>query len=313
MEPMRWIALLTVALAACTPTGTPSPPPTAAGASAAAVAPAASEPAARQLPAAEPTRPTLQAFRARAEQACVAAARQVQATPLRGDPLRDGATGADRQAAVAHYRAMAGAWTTAANDLFTFGMPAHKGARNLITALDTVAQYSQQTAEFLSGGDLPTAQAGVAAVDDAFADADRIARRLGMSPVSQCGEHRLRLRRATRVRVNAYDFGFEVGSVSSGPTKFVLRNSGTERHHLFVVRLRSAGTLGEAIRADRAGENPGAFLLGQGNVSPVARPGERVTVDVRLRSGSYGLLCFVASPDGTPHAYKGMAAEISVP
>lgn len=313
MEPMRWIALLAVALAACTPTGTPSPAPTAAGASAAAVTPAASQPPAPQLPAVEPTRPTLQAFRARAEDACAAAARKVQAAPLRGDPLRDGATAADRRAAVAHYRAMAGAWTTVADDLFTFGMPAHKGGRKLVTALDTVAQYSQQTAEFLGGGDLPTSQAGVAAVDDAFAAADRIAARLGMPPVSQCGEDRLRLRNPTRVRVNAYDFGFEVGPVSSGPTRFVLHNSGTERHHLFVVRLRGAGTLGEAVRADRAGQDPGAFLLGQGNVSPVARPGERSTVDARLRSGSYGVLCFIASPDGTPHAYKGMAAEISVP
>jgi hypothetical protein len=80
-----------------------------------------------------------------------------------------------------------------------------------------------------------------------------------------------------------------------------------------VVRLRQPGTLDDALRADREGQLPGSFLADGGTVSPVVRPGERTSVDVKLRAGSYGLLCFVASPDGTPHAFKGMAVEISVP
>lgn len=307
---MRLFVLLAVALAACTPS---SSPPPAAQAPVPAAPPAASAPAPQpQLPAAEPAAPTLRQFRRQAETACAAAAREVNAYPLAGDPLRDDATAQDRRAAVAHYRAMAGAWRKVAEDLWVFGLPDEKAGELLITRVDTVAQYSQQTAEFLDDGDLPTAQAAVAAVEESLRNADAIARRIGMTPISECGLKVRRLSGVTPVPVDAFDFDFDAGAVSAGPTRFVMRNRGRERHQLFVVRLRNGGTLAEAIRADRAGQTPSQFLAGDGDVSPVALPGGRTTVDVRLRQGAYGLVCFVASPDGTPHAYKGMATEIFV-
>ena len=307
---MRWIVVIAVMVAACSsppPPATPSPSP-------APATPGVAESEAPQLPAAEPVVPSRQEFVARAEQACRTVARRMQRVPLAGDPLAESATAADRNAAIAHYQERAGAWTAAADDLWAFGLPKpRKVPERLITALDTVAQYSQQTAEFFSASDLPTAQAGVGAVADAVDDADAIARRLGMTPFSECGLRQRRLEDARRVPVQALDFDFSVAAAQAGPARFVVRNAGQERHHLFVVRLAAAGTLAEALRADRAGESPGALLRGKGAVSPVAVPGERATLDVVLRPGAYGLLCFLASPDGTPHAYKGMSAEILVP
>lgn len=308
---MRWIALLVVAVIGCT-----SPPPPPAATPAPTPAPGAAPPRGQATPdelaAAEPQAPSLREFRTRAAATCTASRRLLRRAPLLGDPLREGAGPADLRAAVAHYQARSAAWTAAADDLWTFGLPKNPAALKLITALDTAAQYSQQTAELLTAQDLPTAQAGVAAVEDAMKDADAVARRLNIPPPSECERSVVRLDGARPRAVDAFDFGFDVADVDPGPTRFVLRNRGEERHHLFVVRLRTAGTVLDAVRADRAGEPPGQFLAGAGKVSPVARPGEQATVDIDLRPGSYALLCFLASPDGTPHAYKGMAAEIFV-
>lgn len=312
---MRWIALLVVAVAACTsapPAPAPAPAPPAATPAPTPAQEARAKQTPDELPAAEPTPPSLREFRARAVATCTEARRVLRASPLQGDPLRDGATQADLQAAVAHYRARSAAWTAAADDLWNFGLPKRPAAQSLITALDTAAQYSQQAAEFLTAQDFPTAQAAVAAVDDAMKEADAVARRLNIPPPSGCDRPTVRLPGARKRAVDAFDFGFAVAEGGPGPTRFVLRNTGEERHHLFVVRLRNAGTVLDAVRADRAGEPPGQFLAGAGKVSAVAHPGERATVDINLRPGSYALLCFVASRDGTPHAYKGMATEISV-
>jgi hypothetical protein len=196
--------------------------------------------------------------------------------------------------------------------LFEFGLPRRRAGQDLITALDTVAQYSKQVADFLDAGDAAGAQSALGATDEALRQANRIARRLDLGPLESCGFSPRLLRNTRRVAVTATDFAFEVGAVVPGRTRFVLRNAGREHHQLFVVRLRAPGTLNAAVQADRDGGEPGQFLARRSTVSDVAAPGGRARADLDLRPGSYGLLCFVASVDGTPHAYKGMAIEISV-
>ena len=262
------------------------------------------------LAAAEPQLPSLAEFRRVAAQACIGATATIGGVPLRGDPLHASADRADRTAAMRHYRAAAAAWTAAASELWDFGLPEQAVGQRLITALDTLAQYSHQTAELLQAGDDAGAQAALDAVDDASRQADRFALRLGIGRLAECGIRRARLDGARRVPVDAADFTFGVNGVRAGPTRFVVRNRGDEPHHLVVVRLAEPGTLDEAVRADREGENPRPYL-GRGRaISEEIGPGARTTLDVRLPPGPYGLLCFVASPDGTPHAYKGMAVEI---
>ena len=306
---MRWVcAGLMVLVAACVPggqTAEPSQRPTPAQAT-------ASEPVPGQLPAAEPQLPSLADFRAEAAQSCAQAAATIAAVPLRGDPLHPSARPADRKVAVRHFRAVAAAWTKAAGDLWDFGLPERAVGQRLITALDTLAQYSHQTAETLQAGDDAGAQAALGAMDEAGQQANRTALRLGIGRLEECGVAPVRLPSPRRTRIDAEDFFFAVDEVRRGPTRFVLRNRGTEPHQLFVVRLSQAGTLDDAVRADRRQEDPGAFLGDGRAVSSVVEPGGRTTLDVRLPPGPYGLLCLVASADGTPHAYKGMATEIAV-
>ena len=308
---MRWVLALLLLVCACTPDADPSASPS--GTSSPAPGATAEPAPPTQLPAAEPQLPTLAAFRRRAAQSCATASIAIAAAPLTGDPLLPNAPRRHVAAAVTHYRAAAAAWTAAANDLWDFGLPSQRVARSLVTSLDTVAQYSHQTAELLAARDREGAQSGLSAVDAALKDTNRVARRLGIGRIDECGTGSGKLPGAHRVQVNALDFSFVAATPRRGPNRFVLHNAGSEPHHLFVVPLREEGTLDDALRADRFTSRPGRFLRGAGAVSPVAAPGETVTIDMRLRPGVYGLLCFVASEDGTPHAYKGMASEIVVP
>ena len=305
----RWavLASLAVALTSCTPG-----PPVAAPATAPAPAPSAGATAPGNLAAAEPAPPSLAAFRREAERACATAVAKIDAAPLRGDPLSGDPPADAVAAAVEHYRQAAAAWSAAAGQLWEFGLPRRKAGQNLITALDTVGQYSKQTADYLQAGSTPEAQAVLGAVDVAKRQADRIAASIGIGPLEDCGSKPRVLANARREPVTAADFTFGVGAVRPGRTRFVVRNDGDELHQLFVVRLREQGTTGAAVREDRDGGNPGRYLANKGAATPVIVPGEQGSVDVKLRTGPYALLCFVASKDGTPHAYKGMATEIFV-
>ena len=301
------VLLAVLLISACTSTAPPTASPT---------LPAPGMPSApaspESLAAAEPPPPTLREFRRQADLACEAAAATIAKAPLRRDPLAAQARPRDVRAAVGYFRAASAAWTTAAGQLWEFGLPERRAGEKLITSLDTVGQYSKQAADFLQQGDLASAQAAVGAVDTALRDANRIALALGLTRLEDCGKPLLIVRNPTKHVVTATDFAFAVGAVTPGATRFVVSNDGREDHQLFVVRLRAAGTLTEAVREDRAGGRPSAYLAGEGAVSPVVRPGQRSRLDVKLRPGPYGLVCFVASPDGTPHAYKGMATEIFV-
>ena len=304
---MRWICAVVLLLVACQPGGDPTARPSPSNLQA-----LGTDQAPEGLAAAEPELPSLSAFRRRAQQACATATAAIASNPLRGDPLRPQARGADVHAAVAHYRAAAAAWTAAAGDLWDFGIPKQKVGQKLITALDTLAQYDHQAAELLRSGDSGGAQAALGAVHAATNEADRFAQRLGIGRLQDCGPPRPSIRRSRPVAVTAQDFSFSAEDVAAGPTRFVLTNAGREPHHLFVVRLAQAGTLNEAVRADRRQSSPGEFLRRQSAVSVTADPGTTTALDMRLKPGPYGLLCFVASEDGTPHAYKGMALEIDV-
>lgn len=299
------VLLLIAAVAACDPAPTqPGAQPTG----------AISEAAAPELPAADPVPPSLQAFAAEAEAACAAAVAAIEAAPLRGDPLASYAKRRDVRAAARHYSAAAREWSEAAGALFAFGTPAGPRGQRFIAALDVLAMRSRQVAQALSQGDDEATQSTLAAAEQALYEADSAGRALGLGPLEDCGEATLRAAGRRRVVVKAVDFEFLLAAdgVRAGATRFVLRNRGEEEHQLFVVPLREPGTLGAAVAADRRGDPPGPFLAGRGEATAVALPGERTTLDVVLERGPYGFICYVPSPDGTPHAFKGMWREINV-
>jgi hypothetical protein len=276
------------------------------------------EPAAQgapsELPAADPVPPSVAVFAAEATGACATARAVLDARPLRGDPLTSYATRRDVRAAVRHYSAAARAWSDAAGSLFEFGTPEDPRGQRFIAALDVLAMRSRQVAEALAARDADTAQSMLGAKEQALFEADAAGRELGLGPLSRCGEASPRAAGRRRVLVNGVDFAFRVATptLGAGATRFVLRNRGEEEHQLYVVPLRQPGTLTAAVAADRRGEPLGLFLADRGAATAVAQPGERATLDMELEPGPYGFVCFVASPDGTPHAYKGMTLEVAV-
>ena len=115
---------------------------------------------------------------------------------------------------------------------------------------------------------------------------------------------------AARVDVVATDYAFKFdGPIAAGRTSFVLTNEGKEAHFLLVAKLKEGVTVEEAL----AMEDPEAVIEGEwetGAAAPGGDDEEVITFD--LEPGTYALLCFIPSADGTPHAALGMHAELIV-
>jgi hypothetical protein len=115
---------------------------------------------------------------------------------------------------------------------------------------------------------------------------------------------------ATRVDVVAKDYEFEVTpTLAAGRTSFVLTNHGTEAHFLLVSKLKDGVPMDEAL----AMEDPSGVIEGEWESGLAVADGtdeEVITLD--LVPGKYALLCFVPNADGTPHAFMGMATEVTV-
>ena len=107
----------------------------------------------------------------------------------------------------------------------------------------------------------------------------------------------------------ATDYAFDIPAVEAGRTSFVLTNDGHEAHFLLLVKLAEGVTLEQAL----ATEDPTGMIEGEwdtGLAAPGGEDEEVITID--LEPGTYGALCFVAGPDGTPHAFMGMQKEFTV-
>jgi hypothetical protein len=117
---------------------------------------------------------------------------------------------------------------------------------------------------------------------------------------------------ATEVDVTASEYTFDIpDGVAAGRTSFVLSNAGQEAHFMSLTRILQ-GTLEEALAFQ--GDPEEAGLVEGIADSNLAAPGgddvEVVTAD--LEPGDYAMLCFVPGPDGTPHAFLGMAVPFTV-
>lgn len=119
---------------------------------------------------------------------------------------------------------------------------------------------------------------------------------------------------ATRVDVTAseYTFAFDT-AVPTGRTSFVLTSTGKEAHFMALSRIADGHTLDEALAYDGDPADAG-LVTNPVPSSNIAAPGgadeEVLTVD--LTAGSWAMLCFIGGPDGTPHAFMGMAVPFTV-
>ncbi|WP_025413642.1 hypothetical protein [Gemmatirosa kalamazoonensis] len=113
--------------------------------------------------------------------------------------------------------------------------------------------------------------------------------------------------------VTARDYAFDVAdTVPAGRTLVRLHNAGPELHHVILLRIdggRHLGDLFEAVKAPNA--KPPAWVHDVGGPNAPA-PGAVSQGAVTLEPGTYAMVCFIPSKDGTPHVMKGMAKEITV-
>jgi uncharacterized cupredoxin-like copper-binding protein len=113
---------------------------------------------------------------------------------------------------------------------------------------------------------------------------------------------------AQRVDVSATEYDFTFDPPSAGAVSFVMSNDGEEAHYMGIGKLRDGVTLEEALEADDPDE-----VTEWTADSLVAGPGGEAVLTVEdLEPGEYGMVCFLPAPDGTPHAFLGMAVPFTV-
>lgn len=117
------------------------------------------------------------------------------------------------------------------------------------------------------------------------------------------------------VTITARDYAFEApDTISGGPVVIRLVNQGPEMHHVALARLDGGRTLQDVMDALARGPGgpPPAWFVEVGGPNAPGTPGgdSRATLD--LAPGTYALLCWIPSPDGTPHVMKGMAKQMVV-
>ncbi len=111
----------------------------------------------------------------------------------------------------------------------------------------------------------------------------------------------------------ATDFAFTGPTASTpGLTTFRLVNQGQEPHHIIVARVDSGKTLQDmmAFYAEQDQEDP-AWATYVGGVTAVM-PGDSAEASSVLAPGTYAVLCFIPSPDGTMHLRKGMGGQFTI-
>ena len=106
----------------------------------------------------------------------------------------------------------------------------------------------------------------------------------------------------------AFEFGAGTDIVQSDALVFNFTNSGEELHEAVVVQLpESVDPMG--LLDGSVSENDVVFY---GGVFGLA-PGEtQDLVLMNMEPGTYTMLCFFPSPDGSPHAAHGMIAQFTI-
>jgi hypothetical protein len=115
----------------------------------------------------------------------------------------------------------------------------------------------------------------------------------------------------TAVDLNAleYEFDFDESAITSGNFAFAVENTGAEEHIVDLFSIPADLDLEQALRSE---EEP-AGVVSIGATPPIEPGGEDTMVFTEpLPAGRYALFCFVAAPDGEPHALKGMWGDFTI-
>lgn len=123
---------------------------------------------------------------------------------------------------------------------------------------------------------------------------------------------------ANRVDITATEYATEYAfefptSIPAGPTSLVLTNEGAEAHFMMVFRVEPGHTMQEALEFEGDPAEAGIITdlqLESGFAAPDGQDEEVINAD--FAPGDYALVCFLPGPDGTPHAFHGMATAFTV-
>jgi len=121
---------------------------------------------------------------------------------------------------------------------------------------------------------------------------------------------------ANTVSVKAHEYMFDVsGTAKTGQVSFAFSNTGKELHHAILGRIDEGKTLADVkAEIDKQEEGPPPEWFHDEPIdSNVIAPGRSATISFPLTdAGTYVLLCFMPSADGTPHVSKGMYTSFEV-
>jgi plastocyanin len=117
--------------------------------------------------------------------------------------------------------------------------------------------------------------------------------------------------------ITAKDYSFDVpATIKAGLLDVTFTNAGKEPHFAGFAKAAPGKTFADvkaALTAPPSASPPSGpppFIEHAG--APTADPGTGGKMMFSLEAGSYALFCLIPSPDGAPHAVKGMITEVTV-
>ena len=118
------------------------------------------------------------------------------------------------------------------------------------------------------------------------------------------------------VIITATDYAFNApDTIPAGRTTFRLVNQGKELHHASLVWLGDGKTIadfGAALQAAMKNHGPPPAWASFAGGPNAVTPGDTASATQLLEPGSYVLVCWIPTIDGTPHTMKGMMRAIVV-
>jgi len=119
---------------------------------------------------------------------------------------------------------------------------------------------------------------------------------------------------ATEVELGLVEFAFNLTQLKfpAGDIAFQAHNDGKQPHQFGVAKLPEGVTLQQALEAE---DDEALGLEDIAQFNPIPPGAEATWILEGLEPGRYVYACFVSDsedPEGTPHAFKGMAGEFTV-
>ncbi len=113
--------------------------------------------------------------------------------------------------------------------------------------------------------------------------------------------------------IDAFEYGFEAESLSSGKVEVAFDNTGDQPHHLLAAPLLGDNTAEDVERFFETEKGKPPFAEKGFLSTAVIEGGEGQLVTLDLEPNRYVLFCFISDREGgKPHALQGMVDEVEV-